>query len=136
METVHPLWQVPETYDREIIPAYPTEQIVLQVEEIPSLDVFYRPSHKFVINRRKRRRIDDTVINLTNESIDVLWKDPLVDPTKNLTKLSQFAGAYATATVDKATEVKMSLKHKGDRIQELERLLDQEKSNSGEKMKS
>lgn len=80
------------------------------------------------------RRIDDSVSNLTNESVDVLWKDPLVDPTEHLTKLSQFAGEYATATVDKATEVKILLKQKEDKIQDLEILLDQEKSNSNKQM--
>lgn len=84
METFTPLQQVPETHDREIILAYPTEQIVLQVEEIPSLDIFYSPSHKAVV----KRRIDETVSDLTNESVEVLWKDPLVDPTKHLTKPS------------------------------------------------
>ena len=90
---------------------------MLQIEEIPSLNIFYSPSHKVVVKRSKRRRIDDTVSDLTNESIDVLWKDPLADPTEHLTKLSQFARANATATIDKATEVKMLLKKKEDIIQ-------------------
>ena len=88
VETITPLQQVPETHDREIIPDYPTENIVLQVEEIPSLDIFYSPSHKAVVKRRNMRRIDETVSDLRNESVDILWKDPLADPTKNLTKLS------------------------------------------------
>lgn len=99
------------------------------------LDIFYSPSHKVVVKRNKRRRIDETFSNLINESVDILWKDPLADPTKHLTKFSQFAGAYATATIDKATEVKILLKQKVDKIQELERLLDDEKSNHSDKMK-
>ena len=65
-----------------------------------------------------------------------MWKDPLTDPTEHLTKLSQYAGEYATSTVDKSTELKMLLKKKEDRIQELERLLYEEKSNCSEQMKS
>ena len=123
-------------HDWEIISAYPKKEIVLQVEEIPSLEIFYSPSYKVVVRRNKRRRTDEIVSNLTYESVDVLWKDSLYDPIKHLTKLSQYAGAYATATVDKATEVKMLLKQKEDRIEELERLLHQEKSNSSEEMRS
>ena len=48
------------------------------------------------------------------------WKDSLADPIEHLTKLSQYAGAYAIATVDKATEVRVFLR---------------QKSNSSEKMK-
>ena len=92
-------------HDKEIISAYPTDQIVLQIEDIPSLDIFYSPSYKVVVKRNKRRRIDETNPKSTDESIDVLWKDSSDDPTKHLTKLSQYAGAYATATVDKAIEV-------------------------------
>ena len=88
METVNPLQQVPETHDREIIPAYPTEQIVLQVEGIPSLYIFYSPSYKVVVKRNKRRRTNETITNLIDESIDVLWKDSLDDPIEHLTKLS------------------------------------------------
>ena len=117
METVTPLQQVPETHDREIIPAHPTEQIVLQIEEIPSLDVFYSPNHKVVVKRIKRRGMDDTVSKLTNESVDVLWKDPLADHTENLTKLAQLVGEYATATIENATEVQLLLKQREDKVQ-------------------
>ena len=66
VETVNPLQQFPETHDREIIPAYPTKLIVLQIEEIPSLEIFYSPSHKVAVKRNRRIRIDETVSNLTN----------------------------------------------------------------------
>ena len=62
--------------------------------------------------------------------MDVVWKDSLANPTKYLTKLSQFFGAYATATIDKAEEVKLLLKQKEDKFQELEKLLEQENFNS------
>ena len=52
----------------------------------------------------------------------------------HLTKLSQFAGAYATTTIDKSTEVKILLKQREDKIKYLERLLEEEKSNSSEQM--
>lgn len=48
------------------------------------------------------------------EQLDILWQDPTTDPTKNLTKLSQIAGAYASVTVDKASEVQQLLKEKED----------------------
>ena len=64
--------QLEKFLDQEIISAYPTEKIVLQVEEVPSLDVFYSPSHKVVDKRRKRKIIDDRVTDLTNKSVDVL----------------------------------------------------------------
>lgn len=47
-----------------------------------------------------------------DEYVDVLWKDPLDDPTEHLTKLSQFAGAYSTATIDKSIEVQLLFKKK------------------------
>ena len=90
-------------HDKEIIPAYPTDQIVLQIEDIPSLDIFYSPVYKVVVKRNKRRRIDETTSKPTDESVDVLWKYSSDDPTEHLTELSQYAGAYATATVDQST---------------------------------
>lgn len=35
-----------------------------------------------------------------------------MDPSKDLTKLSQYAGAYSTATIDKASEVTQLIKQK------------------------
>ena len=135
METVNPLQRVPAMHDKEIIPAYPTDQIVLQIEDIPSLDIFYSPSYKAMVKRNKRRRIDETTPKPTDESVDVLWKDSSDDPTEHLTKLSQYAGAYATATVDKATEVRILLKQKEAKVQELEQLLNEEKAKSIEQIK-
>ena len=48
-----------EDQDVEIIPEHPTNEIILKVEEIPPLDIFYNPKHKYVVRKqRKRRRID------------------------------------------------------------------------------
>ena len=74
----------------------------MKIEEIPPLDVFYNPNNKSVVKIRKRRRIDESVTSLDNESVDVVWKDSFSNPTKHLTKLSKFVGAYATSTIDKA----------------------------------
>lgn len=46
-----------------------------------------------------------TATTLENESMEIVWKDAPIDPSENITKLSQFPGAYATATFDKAVEV-------------------------------
>ena len=45
--------------DMEIIPEHPSEEIVLKVEEIPSLNIFYSTKHRVVVRKqRKIRRID------------------------------------------------------------------------------
>lgn len=100
--------------DVEIILATPTSEIVMRVEEIPPLDVFYSPTHKVVVKRqRKKRKLYVVVVTIfENEPMDIVWKDSPMDPSENLTKLSQFARAYATATIDKATKVQMFLKEK------------------------
>jgi len=60
-------------------------------------------------------KLDSTSVTIpNNEPMDVLWKDSPINPYANLTRLSQFAGAYAIATIDKATEVQMLLKEKED----------------------
>jgi len=33
--------------------------------------------------------------------MDIIWKDSPMDPSENLTKLSQYVGAYATTTIVK-----------------------------------
>ena len=40
---------LPPTTDMGIIPKYPSDQIILQVEDIPPLDVFYSPKHRAVV---------------------------------------------------------------------------------------
>ena len=49
----------------EIIPKDQSDEIVLHIEEIPSLDVFYNPKHRAVVKRqRKKRRLDQSSILL------------------------------------------------------------------------
>jgi len=56
--------------------------------------------------RRQRKKIKlDVVLAPKDEPLDVLWKDPTIDPLENLTRLSQIVGAYASATIDKEIEV-------------------------------
>ena len=125
-----PLQQVPKDQDQEIIPAYPTQEIIFKIEEIPPLDVFYNVGHKFLVKRRNIRRIDESMNSLENESMDVVWKDSFSNPTEHLTKLSHFVGVYTTTTTNKEEEVKLLLKQNEDKVQELERILEQEKLNT------
>jgi len=80
------------TQDVEIIPTTPTSEIILRIEEIPPLYVFYSPAHKDVIERhRKKRKLDSIAITTSdNEPMDIEWKNSPMDPFENLTRLSQF----------------------------------------------
>ena len=42
---------LPGSKEVEIIPTDPSDQIILQIEEIPPLHVFYSPRHKVVVKR-------------------------------------------------------------------------------------
>jgi len=44
--------------------------------------------------------------------LDVVWKDYQANSFNDLAKLSQYAGAYAMATIFKATEVQQLVKEK------------------------
>ena len=46
---------------------------------------------------------------------NVVWKEEF-DPSDDLTKLSQYAGAYSAATMDKASEVTNMLREKDQAI--------------------
>ena len=58
--------------------------------------------------------------------MEVVWKDTPSNPIENLTRLSQFAGAYTTATIDKAIEVSILIQEKDVKIMELQQQLDEE----------
>lgn len=112
---------LPHTTDIEIIPKDPSDQIILQVEDIPPLDVFYSPKHRAVVKRqRKRRRIDQpSLFPEQTVTTNVVWKEEF-DPSDDLTKLSQYTGAYSVATMDKASEVSNLLKEKDQEITSLQ----------------
>jgi len=92
--------------DVEMIPENPSDEIVLHVEEIPPLYVFYSPKHKNVIKRqRKKRKLDQSsLLPAQMEITNVVWREKL-NPSKDLTKLSQYAGEYTATTMDKASQV-------------------------------
>jgi len=69
--------------DVELIPATPTSEIILRIEEIPPLDVFYSPTHKAVIKRQRKKRklYATTITTLDNEPMDIALKDSPMDPS-------------------------------------------------------
>ena len=95
---------------------------MLKIEEIPPLDVFYSPKHKVVVKKqRKRRRIDqDTFYSSQEEFMNIVYKNAEVNPSEDLTKLSQYAGAYSATTIDKAAEVSQLMTQKDLHITLLE----------------
>lgn len=99
------------------------------MEEIPPLQVFYSPKHRVVVKRqRKRRRIEPSSTVIPSDiPMDIVWKDTQTDPSENLTKFSQFTGAYASATIDKVAEVRKLIREKEERIQQLEQQLVEER---------
>jgi len=107
--------------DIEIILENPSDEIVLYVEEIPPLDVFYSPKHRAIVKtQRKKRKLDQSSLLPTQiEITNVVWREE-VNPSEYLTKLSHYAGAYSAATMDKASEVRNFLKEKYQTIVSLE----------------
>ena len=89
----------------------------MQIEEIPPLDVFYSPKHKAVVKRQRKRRRADQPSPFPELTVtgNVVWKEEF-DPSDDLTNLSQYAGAYSAATIDKASEVSSLLKAKDQDI--------------------
>ena len=85
------------------------------------MDVFYSTKYRAVVKRqRKRRRIDQPSLFLEQTvTANVVWKEEF-DPSDDLTKLSQYAGAYSAATMDKASEVSNLLKEKDQAIASLQ----------------
>ena len=112
---------LPPTTDLEIIPKDPSDQIILQVEDIPPLDVFYSPKHRAVVKRQQKRRRIDQPSRFPEQTVtaNVVWKEEF-DPSDDLTKLSQYVGAYSAATMDKASEVTNLLREKDQAIASLQ----------------
>ena len=106
--------------ETEHIPISPSSELVLKIEEIPPLDIFYSPQHKAVVRKQRKKRKLGSALSHDAEQLDILWKYPTTDPTENLTKLSQITGAYAYAAIDKASEVRQLLNEKEDQIQVLQ----------------
>jgi len=50
---------------------------------------------------------------------NIVWKEEF-NPSDDLTRLSQYAGAYSAATIDKASEVSLLLKTKDQEISTLQ----------------
>ena len=98
--------------ETEHIPITPSSEIMLKIDEIPPLYIFYSPQHKAVVRRQRKKRKLENVLSHDEEQLDILRKDPTTDPTENITKLSQITGAYASATIDKASEVRRLLNEK------------------------
>lgn len=75
-----------ETDDLEIIPIFLTSKVVLKIEEIPPLDVFYSLKHKVVVNRQiKRKRTKQTqALVAGNAPFEVLSKDSQAMPLEDL----------------------------------------------------
>ena len=47
----NPQVKVLEDQDMEVIPEHPIGEIMLKVEEIPPLDIFYSPKHRVVVRK-------------------------------------------------------------------------------------
>lgn len=105
----------------EIIPEYPSNEIVLCVEEIPPLDVFYNAKHSVIVKRqRKKRNLDQSSLLPTQmEKNNVVSREEL-NPFEDITKLSEYTGAYSVATMDKVSNVNNFLKEKDQTIVLLE----------------
>ena len=62
----------------------------------------------------------DTIFASQEEFMNIVYKNTEVNPFEDLTKLSQYAGAYSAATVDKAVEVSQMMVQKDLHIALLE----------------
>ena len=60
--------------------------------------------------------------------MEFVWKDNPSKPIDNLTRLSQFVGAYTTTTMDKAAEVSILVQEKDDKIMQQQQQLDEERN--------
>jgi len=73
-----------------------------------------------VKRQRKRRRLDQSSLLPDQTKLaNVVWKEEL-NPSDDLTKLSQYAKAYSVVTMDKASEVSSLLKEKYQMIESLQ----------------
>ncbi len=62
------------------------------------------------------RRLDQySLLPIQTEMANVVWKEEF-NPSKDLTKLSQYVGAYSAASLDKASKVSNLLNEKDQTI--------------------
>lgn len=115
--------------DMEIILAFPTVEIFLKIEGILPLDVFYSPKHKVVMSKsRKKTKLEKSQVLVTNETpFKSLWKGAQIAPYEELNRLSRFARAYVSATIDKAAKIQLLMKERGQSIVQLEQTFHIEK---------
>lgn len=116
--------------EMEHIPITPSSKLMLKIEEIPPLDVFYSPRHKAVVRRKRKKRKLESILSHDAEQLDILWQGPNTYPTENITKLSQIVGEYSSVTIDKASEVQHILKEKEDQIQVFQQNLQHASANN------
>lgn len=64
--------EVVNTQEIEHIPVVLSYEIILKIEEIPPLDVFYSPQHKLVVRRQRKKRKIDSMLSLEAEPLDIL----------------------------------------------------------------
>ena len=57
----------------EHIPITPSSEIMLKIEEIAPLDVFYSPQHKAVVRRQRKKWKLEKVLSHDAEQLDILW---------------------------------------------------------------
>lgn len=62
--------------------------------------------------------------------MDIVWKDIPFNLAENLTRLSQFMGAYTSVTMDKATKASTLLREKEERTTQLKQVLEAEKESA------
>ena len=60
-------------------------------------------------------------------SMQLTWKGTQSTPGKELSRLSQFAGAYAEATIHKATNIESLIMEKGKKMTRMEQSFFNEK---------
>lgn len=103
----------------EVILAFLTSEVTLNVEENCPLDIFYNSQHTMVVKRgRKKIKLEksQSSIPIKIYSFEVLWNGSSTTPSEELGKLTQFTGAYASTTIDKATKFQELLKEKEETV--------------------
>lgn len=64
---------VSNALEMEHIPITPSSKIMLKIEEIPSLGVFYSSQYKEMVRRQRKKRKLDNVLSPEEEKLDILW---------------------------------------------------------------